>query len=372
MLKLLKTVIIMSLISVPDAHAAEGIAEILREQFLPLLDQSLPPEKRYQSIIVGVVTPFETKIMPFGEIKEGGGLPSEEMIFEIGSITKGFLGLALAKDILEGRITLDQPVSSLASLKLPNFQGIEITWRDLANHTSGLPRLPDNIRPQDPLQPYLDYGIDQLESFLAHYTLKSAPGLISEYSNLGAGIVGYGLEQIHNKPLEEIFRSTILDQAGLQDTRIFLSPKQNQRTTPIFLNGEEISHWQWNTGSVMQGAGALKSTLSDMLKFLQIMMGTQAREIHPYALMSIAPTYSDGNSAVGLFWNRLNEENIVWHNGGTYGSSSFMGFDPDRLIGIVVLSNSQIIDERGIDPRLDLAAIQSLLDIAQEIRRDIP
>lgn len=322
-----------------------------------------PKDKKYYGILVGVVTPFETTVLSFGDTSK----INEKTIFEIGSVTKGFVGLALSQAVIDGKVNIDSDFAIKAKIILPKVGKNEITWTHLANHTSGLPRIPDNMNPKDPLQPYLDYDRSMLESFLASYQPKYEPGKREEYSNTGAGVVGLGLEKIYGKSLNEVFQQIITKPLKMDDTQIFLSDEQETRKTSLFFNGELVPYWQWKRTSALQGAGALKSTMTDMIKFLKAMMGLEWQPLLPAVKIATQATWSKGNSSVGLFWNRLHQENIVWHNGATYGSSSFIGFDPDKLVGIVVLSNTQVIDEKGVDPRLDIAAIETLIELRSQL-----
>jgi D-alanyl-D-alanine-carboxypeptidase/D-alanyl-D-alanine-endopeptidase len=349
------------------------IKQVVESKFQPLVERSQPKEKRYQSILIGVVTPFETQVIPLGTLTDKGEVATATTIFEIGSITKGFVGLLLADESIRGTLDLDQPYSSKSSLKLPVYNGKEITWRNLAQHTAGFPRVPDNLKPANPLQPYVDCDLAKLESFLNGFQLQIEPGTKSDYSNLGAGLGGYGLEQLHKKTLEQLFRDAFLDKLYLNDTRVMLTTEQASRMTPVFLNGEQVEPWQWKNTSVLQGAGALRSTMQDMTTLLKTMMGLMAQDHMPMITAATNPTFDKGkNSQLGLFWNRLKAENIIWHNGGTYGSTSFIGYDPNQLVGIVVLSNTQIIDDQGVDPRIDLASISAIQEIASSLKMNKP
>lgn len=331
------------------------LEQIAEKQFLPLVDKSKPEKKPYQSILVGLMTPTQTLVIPFGTLSGQGDIATSTTIFEIGSISKGFLGLALAKESLNGALNLEGPYDKSTTF----------TWRQLAQHTAGLPRMPTNLKPEDPMQPYTDYDEAKLKSFLKDFRPLNPPGTVFDYSNLGAGIVGYRLEQMHRKGLEEILKSSFLDDLAMKDTRITLNSEQTQRMSPVFLNGEKSQPWVLRPTSVLKGAGSLRSSMQDMLILLKTMMGPGDETTSAMVRLATTPTFSSGkNSEIGLFWNRLTAENIIWHNGGTYGSSSFMGYIPDKKIGIVVLSNSQFIDENGVDPRLDIASIRSLLEMA--------
>lgn len=350
------------------ACASMSPKSIMQKRFNKLTDQSQAKEKRYQGILVGIVTPFETKVISFGDTAN----LNEKTIFEIGSITKGFVGLALAQASIDGKLKMDSAYSDAVGLDLPKVGDKDITWTQLANHTSGLPRIPDNMKPKDPLQPYLDYDKSMLELFVASYKPKYPAGTQHEYSNTGAGVVGMGLEKIHRKSLAEILQQTITVPLKMDDTQIFLNKEQDSRVTSVFLNGDQVPYWHWNKDSALQGAGALKSSMTDMLKFLMVMMGVEGQSLLPSVKLATQTTWTKGHSSVGLFWNRLNRENIVWHNGGTYGSSSFIGFDPDKLVGLVVLANTQIIDEKGVDSRLYTAAINTLIELRDSLSVDRP
>ena len=170
------------------------VKKIVEGNFQPLVDLKKPKEKRYQSILVGIVTPFETTIIPFGTLTDKGAAPNASTVFEIGSITKGFLGLTLAHESLNGSLDLDAPYTKKTL----------ITWRNLAQHTAGFPRMPDNHKPANPMQPYEDYDQAKLESFLQGFRFKTKPGVKSEYSNLSSGLAGFRLSEMHKKSLEQV------------------------------------------------------------------------------------------------------------------------------------------------------------------------
>ena len=105
-------------------------------------------------------------------------------MFEIGSVTKVFTTLLLQDMLERGEMRLGDPVAKFlpASVKVPVRGGREITLLDLATHTSGLPRLPDNLTPKADENPYADYTAEQLYAFPAlDYTLTRDIGAKYEY-----------------------------------------------------------------------------------------------------------------------------------------------------------------------------------------------
>ena len=96
------------------------------------------------------------------------GAAASDSIFQIGSVTKPFTGLLLAKMVEEGIVEFDQPVRQLMpAVRLPRPAANEITLLDLATHHSGLPTMPVNFHPADPANPYADYDAMKLYAYLA-------------------------------------------------------------------------------------------------------------------------------------------------------------------------------------------------------------
>ena len=94
-------------------------------------------------------------------------------VFEIGSITKVFTSALLADMVERGEVKLDDPISKYlpTTVRVPARKGKEITLLDLATQSSGLPRLPSNLRPASVANPYADYTVANLYEFLSAYTL---------------------------------------------------------------------------------------------------------------------------------------------------------------------------------------------------------
>ena len=92
---------------------------------------------------------------------------TEKTVFEIGSITKVFTTLLLMDMVNEGIIGLDDPIDrSISEITIPEKNGKKITFRHLASHTSGLPRLPTNFNITNPANPYANYSKKQLYEIL--------------------------------------------------------------------------------------------------------------------------------------------------------------------------------------------------------------
>lgn len=296
-------------------------------------------------LVVGLLENGETRIVTVGKSGGPGERPLDgATVFEIGSVTKVFTTTLLADMARRGEVRLDQPVAELLprSVKVPAKGDTLITLLDLATQHSGLPRLPSNLAPKDPANPYADYTVDRLYDFLSHHTLTRAPGAVYEYSNLGMGLLGHALARKAGKSYEAVLTERVLKPLGMNDTRITLTADMKARLAaghdPA---GAVVGNWDF---AALAGAGALRSTAADMLRFIAANLDSNATPTSADLRETHRPRHTAGgpNVSIGLAWHLLHSfgAEIVMHNGGTGGCRSFVGYDPARRVGVVVLSNS--------------------------------
>jgi CubicO group peptidase (beta-lactamase class C family) len=305
---------------------------------------------KYPSLVIGVSTLDDRCV-------RGAGGSDAGTLFELGSITKVFTGLALAVSTVRGEVTLDEPVAKLLpGVDLPG--GDAIGLRHLATHTSGLPRLPagllratrGNLR-----DPYAMVDADWLYASLARTPLRfwRQPGRRHRYSNLGMGLLGHALARrvtggpdTRGEDYERMLRDRVCTPLGLADTVIRPSEEQRERLAPGHsAAGKPASHWDL---AALAGAGALRSTATDMLTFLdaQLEVATHAADGVPAELaeamaLSQQVHYSGRRQQVGLAWlvsRRIGPE-AYWHDGGTGGGASVAGFVPAGRLALVILAN---------------------------------
>lgn len=284
-------------------------------------------------------------MVAYGHLEKGDPRAlNGDTVFEIGSATKVFTSLLLAEMVERGEIALDDPVAKYLppGVKMPERNGRVITLVDLATHTSGLPRLPTNLKPKDPANPYADYSAEQLYEFLTGYQLTRDIGSQYEYSNLGGGLLGHVLARRAGTGYETLVRSRICVPLGMNNTGITLTPEMKARLAVGHNQGlESVENWDLPT---LAGAGALRSTANDMLTFLAANLGYIKSPLAPAmaAMLKVRRPTGQPGLEVALGWHiwTTNGKEIVWHNGGTGGYRAFMGFDPKARIGVAVLSNT--------------------------------
>jgi CubicO group peptidase (beta-lactamase class C family) len=298
---------------------------------------------------IGIYNNGKEYFYNYGETKRNTRILADpQTIYEIGSVTKTFCGVLLAVAISEGKVKETDDIRLyLPAGKFKNLaaNGNYIQLVHLANHTSGLPRLPQNLEDQpgyDPFNPYNHYTTEMLYNYLSTISLVSEPGALCEYSNLGMGLLGIILENIYGKSFEELVKEKICTPFAMKSTAINLTTQQQQQFASGYnANGNETPHWDLPS---LTAAGGLRSSTRDMLAFAK----NNLEEKEPALKLSHQSTFNYGSN-VGMAWQILKTKSgntLFWHNGATFGSSAFCGFIKEKNCAVVVLSNSST----SVDP----------------------
>jgi D-alanyl-D-alanine-carboxypeptidase/D-alanyl-D-alanine-endopeptidase len=297
------------------------------------------------AFVVGVIDSKGRRVVSYGSLAKDDKRPlNGDTVFELGSITKVFTSLVLMDMVQKGEVAVTDPVAKYlpATVKVPERNDKKITLQDLSTQSSGLPRMPSNFKPKDPLDPYADYSVEQLYQFLSGYQLMRDIGAQYEYSNLGVGLLGYALALRAGKDYESMVRSRICDPLGMKDTRVTLSPEMKARLAIGHGPNMNVAS-NWDLPAAFAGAGALRSTTNDMLKFLAANLGYTKTPLASAmaAEVSIRRPTGMANMEIAYAWHIQTKDgnSIIWHNGGTGGYRTYMGYDPKSRVGVVVLSN---------------------------------
>ncbi len=313
-----------------------------------LKDGALAPSTN-GGVVIGVVRRGIRQVLVYGPVKE-------DSIFEIGSISKTFTGLILAHMVAQHKAKLNEPVRELLPAGIvAKPEGAEITLVDLATQQSGLPPMPDNFRPADMQDPYADYRPEDLYRFIAKHGVGKPPNTRFNYSNLGLGLLGQALANRAAMTYPDLLRMEVTGPLQLNDTVVNLSSDQQRR----FAQGHSAQHqaahaWDFDA---LAGAGAIRSTASDMLTYLEAQLHPDELKHPPGAVAADDPLgtlsralvmshelRADSFSAmkVGLAWLFETRTGAFWHNGATGGYSSYALFNPQEDYAVVVLCNVTI------------------------------
>lgn len=331
-----------------SATAAPGPAPLLPPRVEKAIADRIAAGE-YPAMVVAVVDGDRSEVRGFGKLANGKA-PDADTIFQIGSVTKTFTATLLAEAVERGAVTLDTPVGDLLpGFRIPSRDGKEITLGELAMQISGLPRLPDNMHPANPKDPYADYDAAKLEKFLSTYKLPREPGAKYEYSNLGFGLLGYALAQRAGTSYAGLLQTSIFQPLGMASTSAtFEEPLGPRWAAGRDAGGQPAQPWRLDA---LAGAGAINSTGADMLSYLQANMGRGKGVLKTAMRLAHQPRRKIGeNEHIGLAWMTRHDKDgdVVWHNGMTGGYASFMGFTADGKRGVVILTNvARSVDDLG-------------------------
>ena len=313
--------------------------------------------RKHVGVAVGVRTNGETRTLGRGRIADDRPIPpAADTIFEIGSITKVFTATLLADMTLEGLVSLDDPVQRYlpSGVELP-VRGRRITLADLATHTSGLPGLPKGmlrLALKERHNPYVNFSVDDLHTAVANARLRRPPGKRIRYSNFGFGLLGHVLSLRAGQTYEQLVAERILAPLGMTDTAITVPHDKGGRFAQGHnRRGRAVSNWDLPT---LAGAGALRSTVHDLLEFLALQLDRGESRLARAARMTHEPRMRKRAFSVGLGWfihrvQRGQPHKAIWHDGGTGGFRSVAGFVKEAGTAVVVLSNSsRAVDSIGL------------------------
>lgn len=266
-----------------------------------------------------------------------------ETLFEYGSLTKVLTAVLLAELADEGTVSLSKSINLYLPESAKGVKWDDVTLQSLATHTSGLPSLPPSMdeaflsREGD--NPYASFDEAQLFEALAEVTPNPAQGYL--YSNFGYGLLGTLLARAAGMSYDELAQSRILEPLEMTATTLS-SWSSNDVALPRTASGTEATAWDFDA---LAPAGAARGDLRDALKLLAASQEA-CDEITPLAEANCAAQAATDVQISefawqGLAWIRSESTagDIVWHNGGTGGYSSFLGFNVETGKGLVLLAN---------------------------------
>lgn len=296
-------------------------------------------------IVIGTYLNGEEKTVAFGynSIKDKTPI-NEDMIFEIGSITKTFTAAILLQLEAEGKLSVDDPVQKYLpeNVKMPTFEGddTQVTFKHIASHTSGLPRMPANFKKyeKDPKNPYANYPVEAMYEFINSYKMTRKPGETYEYSNFAMGFLGNILVKIDGKEsYEEMIQERIFRPLGMTSSTVELSKVDKTMLAKPHNSGKEVKNWDLPS---FAGAGAIKSNAHDMLKYIKALIEKTHPKILPEKMFTELHIVEKDVFAC-FNWGKAYYPygTRYGHRGATGGYSTHIHIDRENKAGVIILTN---------------------------------
>lgn len=280
---------------------------------------------------------------------------SRETVYRIGAVTKQFTALMLLQLAERGRVAVSDPVEryvpeiSQLNSKYPNAS--PITLLQLAMHTSGLAREPDDAQTYS-TEPLSEWQ-KSLVAALSHAKYAAEPGTNFIYSGLGYGVLGLSLSRAAGKPYAEYMKQSIFDPLGMHHTAFEVTP-EIQTSLAVGYQMKDGKPDSQQSSEELKGRGynvpsdAMFSTVEDFAKYMSLeMLGgpesvlltktMQNNLSHGYFLFSNFA----GGVGIGIQLGRFSDLIIAGHGGQLSGYRTQAYFRPDAQVGIVVMRNAE-------------------------------
>lgn len=336
----------------------------------------------YGALVIGVADNTDKKIFYYGETEKGNKqLPDSSSIFELGSISETFTSILFADMCMKGIVNSDDKLKMFLPINVPApvYQEIicrpaeektsgtlsqhdrgtvrftpyvcfpdpsakpqEIMLCDLATHTTGLPLYPYNYNPKIVTA---GYSRESLYSFLKKFSFTQPIGYDYRYSYTGIILLGHALSQKMQTDFDSLLATRLLMPLALNNTCMQLSSEQQKKAlTGYNINGNACTHRAYDITSPALG---LKSSVSDMLKFLQLNISMQNdyyKNVFDYthnARILLQGKKNKGKE-IALGWKIdpiANNNKVVWQSSVQNGFSAYLGFIETKHCGVVVLSS---------------------------------
>ncbi len=341
-MKMTSKILILSLLSIliwnSSSYADTKDSTYSNIEIVKLLTKDFPDETQLSIALVD-----DTMVNYLGFIKEKESLScvnNKDSVYEIGSITKIFTTFLLSDFVSNHIIKLDDSIDNILPYKLHRYSksGKKITFKTLANHTSGLTRDPVNYDfSKYPVNHFSGYSYELLDDYLKNLMeINSEPGKIYEYSNLGMGILGYLLEQISSKNYEQLLQEKICAKYKMTSTTTDRKKIADHLVTGQDADGKKTLNWDLNS---MVAAGGILSNVVDLSKFAIANFSNDT-----ILKLQRTITYQIKGERFALGWNafKFGDNDAIsgfCHGGGTGGYSSFFVLDVNNKLAIIILTN---------------------------------
>ncbi|MFD4593812.1 serine hydrolase domain-containing protein [Streptomyces rubiginosohelvolus] len=288
-----------------------------------------------------------------GGSAEPGPVLRELMAYELGSASKPYAGLLLARLVAQGRVRYEDRAADLLAPGFPVHPAVRrITLRHLLTHTSGLPGLPADFYPQAvprwSTDPYGGYPADRVVRAFLRARPRHRPGTRWHYSNFAVSVLGHTLAAATGTPWEVLLHQQVLAPLGLEATRVRPGP---DGTDAVGHRRDGTPVPALDTGG-FTAAGAVRATPLDLLTFLEAHTGGAAGSPTDSSLAAALTEVTRPVLRRGLrhahthtltwFQHPTPYGPVLFHAGATLGQQAFLGFRPGTGLAVAATATRRV------------------------------
>ncbi|WP_285055426.1 serine hydrolase domain-containing protein [Pedobacter ginsengisoli] len=359
-MKISKSTITLSAVLLLNTSFAKA-QDASRDLYIQKLGKEYVRSPEAMGLSVGIFYQGKPAQYHFGTIsKNRSEPPTGQTVYELGSITKVFASTLLANAVLEHKVSLDDDIRKYLPGKYPNlvYKGHPVKLVHLANLTSGLPNwipdadslfqsLPQDSIPQALIRQHKNFSKQQFYKELQKVTLSTEPGITPKHSNAAAQMLGFILEEVYQKPFENLVNRYITGPLKMKQT--VLQPAKTKLLATGYNDKGVIM--PYITTPDLRSSSELVSSITDMLKFLQYELDTANKAVK----LTQQATVFNPSDTVALNWHVAGEgpSGYLWHTGGTFGFSSYVVLVPAQKLGLIFLAN---VSDAATQTKLDSMA----------------
>ena len=255
-------------------------------------------------------------------------------VFEIGSISKVFTSNILASFILQDKVGIDDNINDYLDYDVKD--NTLISFKSLANHTSGLPRLPNNLKASYSREKTNVYKKEDLDIYIKDsLEINSKTKDKFVYSNLAVGLMGYVLSKIENVSFDTLYNSYIFSKYNMDNTTIDFRKSNELLVKGLSNVGNELESMYLDA---LAPAGSVISSVEDLAKYGLAQFDNSNNDLE---LIRRKTFKLNNRVSLGLGWFILKAKKNIWfnHDGNTGGYSSSMFIDVENKNGVIILTN---------------------------------
>jgi|GEM_PF-1899288 CubicO group peptidase (beta-lactamase class C family) len=310
-----------------------------------------------------------------GSANNGGTLAwTDSTIFNLGSVSKLFTAVAVAKLAHEGILKLDDPVYAY----FPEFLDVQgktraapvVTLMDLLQHRSGITQSMEHLFPEkfgkeavrgegEFYENTFNYRAfmtleDFKNRFLMYARIDKTPQRQYHYSNLNYVLLGYVVEQAMGLNLPQLVVNKVFAPLGMHDSHYYMTPDSlKHRLAWGYYRLEDGSYLNVHDNEVESpsptGDGGIKTSMRDMRKFMHFLLGDLKNPAYEAVLprsillsmMTPLQHGPDKRTWVGLGFHSMQPQNLVGHAGGWDGFMSILYYHPGTQSSVFLVTNRE-------------------------------